>query len=106
MKLSMYEASVPLFLHTLESLRAILQKGGAHAETKKFDPTVLVNSRLAPDMFTLARQVQIASDVAKGAAARLTGTEPPKFEDTETTLPELLARVEKTIGYLRGLNAA
>jgi uncharacterized protein len=106
MKLSMYEASIPLFLHTLESLRSILQTGAAHAEAKKFDPNVLVNSRLAPDMFTLARQVQIASDAAKSAAARLTGTEPPKFEDTESTLPELIARVEKTINYLRGFTPA
>ena len=71
MKLSMYEASIPLFLHTLENLRSILQKGAAHAEAKKFDPSVLVNSRLAPDMLPLSRQVQIASDAAKGAAARL-----------------------------------
>lgn len=105
MKISMFEASVPLFLHTLESLKVILQKGAAHAEAKKFDPNILVNSRLAPDMFNLARQVQIASDAAKGAAARLTGTEPPKFEDTESTLPELVARVDKTIHYLRGLSA-
>jgi uncharacterized protein len=106
MKISMYEASIPLFLHTLESLKAILQKGAAHAEAKKFDPNNLLNSRLAPDMFNLARQIQIASDAAKGAAARLSGTEPPKFEDTETTLPELIGRVDKTISYLRGLGAA
>ncbi len=106
MKISMYEASIPLFLHTLENLRAILQKGAAHAEARKFDPNVLVISRLAPDMLTLARQVQIASDAAKGAAARLSATEPPKFEDTETTFPELVARVEKTINYLRGFSAA
>jgi hypothetical protein len=106
MKLSMYEASIPLFLHTLESLKTLLQKGAAHAEAKKFDPNVLVNSRLAPDMLNLARQVQIASDAAKGAAARLSAAEPPKFEDTEATLPELVARVDKTITYLRGLNAA
>jgi uncharacterized protein len=106
MKMSMYEASIPLFLHTLENLKAILQKGAAHAEAKKFDPGNLVSSRLAPDMLNFARQVQIASDAAKGAAARLTGTEPPKFEDTETTLPELIARVDKTIGYLRGFTPA
>jgi uncharacterized protein len=105
MKLSMYEASIPLFLHALENFRTILQKGAAHAEAKKFDPSVLVNSRLAPDMLPLSRQVQIASDAAKGAAARLSGTEPPKFEDTETTLPELIARVDKTIDYLRSFTA-
>ena len=106
MKLSMYEASIPLFLHTLENLRSILQKGAEHAEAKKFDASVLVNSRLAPDMLPLSRQVQIASDAAKGAAARLSGTEPPKFEDTESTLPELIARVQKTIDYLRGVTPA
>jgi hypothetical protein len=106
MKISMFEASVPLFLLTLENLKLILQKGAAHAEAKKFDPNVLVNSRLAPDMLNLARQVQIASDAAKGAVARLTAIEPPKYEDTETTLPELVARVDKTINYLRGLSAA
>jgi hypothetical protein len=106
MKLSMYEASIPLFLHTLENLKSILQKGAAHAEAKKFDASNLVNARLAPDMLNLARQVQIASDAAKGAAARLSGLEAPKFEDTETTFPELVARVDKTIDYLRGFNAA
>jgi uncharacterized protein len=106
MKMSMYEASIPLFLHTLENLKSILQKGAAHAQAKKFDANNLVNSRLAPDMLNLARQVQIASDAAKGAAARLSASEPPKFEDTETTLPELVARVEKTIAYLRGFSAA
>jgi len=106
MKLSMYEASIPLFLQTLENLRSILQKGAAHAEAKKFDPNVLANSRLAPDMLPLTRQVQIASDAAKSAAARLSGTEPPKFEDTETTFPELIARVDKTIDYLRSFTPA
>jgi len=106
MKLSMYEASIPLFLHTLENLRVILQKGLTHAEAKKFDPGVLVNSRLAPDMLNLARQVQIATDAAKGAAARLSGSEPPKYDDTETTLPELIARVEKTINHLRSYTSA
>jgi hypothetical protein len=106
MKMSMYEASIPLFLHTLENLKSILQKGAAHAEAKKFDANNLVNSRLAPDMFNLARQIQIASDAAKGAAARLSGLEAPKFEDNEATFPELVARVEKTIDYLRGFQAA
>jgi hypothetical protein len=105
MKISMYEASIPMFLHTLRSLRAILEKGAAHAEAKKFDPNVLVASRLAPDMLPLSRQVQIASDAAKGAAARLAGVDPPKFEDSETTIPELIARVDKTIDYLQSFEA-
>ena len=106
MNISMYEASIPTFLHSLRSLRAILEKGIAHAEAKKFDPNVLAASRLYPDMLPLTRQVQIASDAAKGAAARLSGTEPPKFEDTETTLAELVARVDKTIDYLQGFKPA
>jgi len=106
MSLSMYEASIPVFMHTLTNLRSILQKGAAHAEAKKFDVSVLIASRLAPDMFPLSRQVQIASDAAKGAAARLTGTEPPKFEDTEKTIDELIARIDKTIDYLKSFNAS
>lgn len=102
MSMSMYEASIPAFIHTLGTLKTILQKGQAHAEARKFDPTVLVSSRLFPDMFALARQVQIASDVAKGAAARLAGVEPPKFEDIETSFPELIARIDKTVDYLKG----
>ena len=102
---SMYEASIPMFLHTLRSLRAILEKGAAHAQAKKFDPAILASSRLFPDMLPLTRQVQIASDAAKGAAARLTGLEPPKFEDNETTIAELVARIDKTIDYLQGFKA-
>ena len=106
MSLSMYEASIPTFIHTLTNLKAILQKGATHAEAKKFDAAVLVNGRLAPDMFALSRQVQIASDAAKGAAARLSGSEPPKFEDTEKTIDDLIARVDKTIDYLKSFTAA
>jgi hypothetical protein len=82
MKISMYEASIPTFLHSLRSLKAILQKGVAHAESKKYDPNLLAATRLAADMLPLTRQVQIASDAAKGAA-------------------ELIARVDKTIDYLQ-----
>jgi uncharacterized protein len=106
MTMSMYEASIPTFLHTLRSLKAILGKGLAHAEAKKFDPNVLAASRLYPDMFPLTRQVQIASDAAKGAAARLAGAEPPKFDDVETTIADLIARVDKTIDYLQSFKPA
>ena len=101
MKISMYEASIPTFLHSLRSLKAILQKGVAHAESKKFEPALLAITRLAVDMLPLTRQVQIASDAAKGAAARLAGVDPPKFEDNETTIADLIARVDKTIDYLQ-----
>lgn len=100
MTLSMYQASIPLLVRSLSNLDAILQKAAAHGETKKIDPAVLVNSRLFPDMFPLSRQVQIASDTAKGCAARLAGLEPPKYEDNEATFSELAARIEMTIAYL------
>lgn len=101
MSLSLYEVAIPTFLHTLESLKSVLEKAVAHAEARKFDPNVFVTMRLYPDMLPLNRQVQIASDAAKGAAARLSNTEPPKFEDNETTMPELMARIAKTIDYLQ-----
>ncbi|HEY5682698.1 MAG TPA: DUF1993 family protein [Sulfuricaulis sp.] len=101
MIISMYRASVPVFIHMLGNLSAILDKGAAYAESKKIDPAVLINSRLFPDMFALNRQVQIATDVTKGCAARLAGQEPPSYADTETSFPELKARVDKTIAFLK-----
>jgi len=105
MSLQMYDASVPAFIAALTNLSALLTKGAAHADAKKFDPSVLVNARLAPDMFPLARQVQIASDGAKGGGARLAGVDVPSFPDTETTFPELQDRIEKTITFLKTLKA-
>jgi hypothetical protein len=102
MKISMYEASIPVFVHTLGNLNSILQKGVQYAEARKFDPNNLAATRLFPDMLPLTRQVQIASDTAKFAASRLSGTEAPKFEDNETTIAELIARVDKTLDYLKG----
>ena len=102
MKISMYEASIPVFVHTLTNLKAILQKGVQYAEARKFDPNVFASARLFPDMLPFPRQIQIACDAAKGAAARLTGTEAPRFEDVETTIPELIARIDKTVDYLKG----
>lgn len=106
MNMSMYQASIPMFIHTLKNLKAILEKGVAYAQARKFDPDVLAGSRLFPDMLPFSRQIQIASDAAKGAAARLSGTEPPKFEDSETTLAELIARIDKTIDYLKTVQPA
>jgi hypothetical protein len=88
----------------LKNLALILDKGAAFAEKKQIEGTVLTNSRLAPDMFPLARQVQIACDIAKGAAARLSGTDIPKYDDTETTFPELKARIEKTLTFVNGIS--
>ena len=100
MSISMYLASIPPILRTLTNLRAVLEKAAAHAEARKIDPSVLINARLYPDMFPLSRQVQIATDNAKGAASRLAGKEPPKYEDNESTFPELVARIDKTIALL------
>ncbi len=106
MSLSIYQSSIPVFIHMLGNLRNILQKGATHATAKNFDATVLVNSRLAPDMFALARQVQIATDMVKGCAARLASIEPPKYEDNESTIDELIARIDKTIGFLKEFSPA
>lgn len=100
MNISMYQASVPVFARALVNLAAILEKAAAQAEARKVDPAVLINFRLYPDMLPLSKQVQIATDSAKGGVARLAGTEPPKFEDNEASIPELIARLRKTVAYL------
>lgn len=105
MALSMYQASVPVFLRALGNLSTILHKAEAHAAAKKIDPSVFVNARLAPDMLSLAGQVQRASDTSKGAAGRLAGIELPRFEDTETTFADLQARIAKTVTFLQGVPA-
>ena len=101
MNISMYQSSVPVLIRMLGNLKAILGKAAAHAEARKIDPTVFTSARLFPDMFALARQIQVAADLAKGCAARLAGVEPPKYEDTETTFAELIARIDKTLAYLK-----
>jgi uncharacterized protein len=103
MQISMYQASVPVFIRMMTNLVAILEKAAAHAESRKIDPSVLVNARLFPDMFPLGRQVQIAADTAKAGPARLAGLQPPSFEDTETTFPQLIERVRKTVAFLETL---
>lgn len=100
MSISMYRASVPVFQQMLPALSACLRKGADYAAAKKFDPAVLLQSRLYPDMFPLVRQVQIAADFAKGTAARLAGQEVPKYEDTETSVDQLCARIQKTLDYI------
>ena len=100
MTISMYQASVPVFTKTLTALKATLEKAAHHAEMRKIDPTVLLQCRLYPDMFNLTRQVQIATDMAKGCVSRLAGVEIPAYEDKEATFGELIARLEKCIAYL------
>jgi hypothetical protein len=106
MTLSMYQASVPALVRMLTNLSAILDKAAAWAEARKIDPAVLTSARLAPDMHPLNRQIWIATDMAKGCAARLAGLEPPKYADTETSFEELKARISKTVDFLNSIDAA
>jgi len=105
MPYSLSQACLPVFEIGLNALSAVLDKAAAYATAKKVDPAVLLGWRLAPDMFALARQVQVACDQAKNGAARLAGIEPPKFEDTETSLEQLKQRIAKTLAYIKGLDA-
>lgn len=100
----MYQASMPVLIRMLNNLSTILNKAATFVEIKKIDPTILINARLAPDMFALARQVQIATDSAKGCAARLAGIEIPSFADTEATFPQLQERIAKTVNFLQSVN--
>jgi hypothetical protein len=104
MSFSMSQASLPTFEIGLNALSAILDKAEAFAAAKKIDPAVLLNARLAPDMFPLVRQVQVASDLVKNGAARLAGVEPPRYEDKETTIAELKARLAKTVAFVKSLD--
>ena len=106
MSFTLYDASIPLFLRVFGQLSAILDKAAVHAEAKRIDPSVFVNARLAPDMYTLAGQIQTASDAAKFAGARLAGVEAPSFPDTEATFDELKQRIAKTVAFLQGIEPA
>ncbi|MCC6917598.1 MAG: DUF1993 domain-containing protein [Alphaproteobacteria bacterium] len=101
--MSMHDAAVPTLLRVLGNLKHVLKKGEAHAEARKVDPAVLLNSRLALDMHPLVRQVQMVSDSAKGGAARLAGVEPPSMPDTETNFAELYQRIDKTVDFIKSL---
>lgn len=103
MTLSLYQASVPAFLHMFGNLSKILEKAEAYAEARKIDPAALLQARLAPDMFALPRQIQIASDTAKGAVARLAGIETPRYADTEASFAELRDRIAKTVAFIEGV---
>ncbi len=106
MALSMYQASIPVFVKTLGNLDAILDKAASFAEAKKVDPAALFGTRLAPNMFPLSRQIQVASDTSKGAAARLAGAEPPSWEDKEAGFAEFKARIERTIAFCKEFKPA
>lgn len=106
MPISMYQASVPAFAHGLSVLSHLLHQGEAHARDTGADPTTLVEARLAPDMLTLAGQVQRASDTSKLSIERLSGLPAPRMDDNEKTFAELYARIDKTIGYIKGVTEA
>ena len=101
--LSIYDATIPPLKSILTNLSAVLKKAQDHAEAKKIDPSILVSARLFPDMYPLSRQVQIATDMSKGGAARLAGVEIPKYDDTETTFDDLQARIAKTVAFLESI---
>jgi hypothetical protein len=103
MELTMVDAAILPLTRTLANLAALLAKGQADAEARGIDPAVLLQSRLYPDMFPLVRQVQIASDIARRGVARLAGSEAPAIEDTEASFPELIARLEQAIAYIRSV---
>ncbi len=105
MTVSMYSFSVPLFKTQLTALSAVLDKAAAFCEAKKIEPSVLINARIAPDMFALARQVQIATDMARGGVARLAGMEVPSAPDTETTFAELKTRIASTLAFIDSVPA-
>jgi uncharacterized protein len=106
MNISMHNASVGVFTRLLTNLSAILDKAEKWTAERKVEPAAILHSRLSPDMFHFTRQVQIATDMAKGTAARLAGQEPPRFEDNETSFAELKARVAKTLDFLKTLQPA
>lgn len=105
MALTMHAASAPILLQMLRNMRRWLDRAEAHAEAKKFDPSVYMTLRLAPDMLPFPRQIQIATDNAKGCVARLAGVEVPRFEDNETTLAQLRERIDRTIAFVESVPA-
>src|SRR4051812_13479673 len=104
MSFSISQASLPAVEMSLNALSGVLDKGAAFAAARKIDPSVLLATRLAPDMFALTRQVQVATDLAKNGTARLAGVEPPRFEDNETTIDQLKARLAKTVAFMKTLD--
>jgi uncharacterized protein len=106
MSLNLYDLTIPALARGLANLSALLDKANAHAEARKFDSQTLVQARLFPDMHPMLKQVQMACDTAKGAAARLAGLEPPSHPDTETNLVELKARIAKTLQFVNSIQPA
>jgi uncharacterized protein len=101
MSISMYQVAVPVFLRALNNLHHVLKLGETHAKAKSVEDSVMLNTRLIPDMLPLVKQVQIATDMAKNAIARLAGVDPLKFEDNETSFDELYNRIERATDYIK-----
>jgi hypothetical protein len=101
----LYQATVPVFVQTLNALDAIIDKAAAYAAERKVDPAVFLGSRLRPDMLPFVRQTQIVCDNAKNMTARLAGVEPPRFEDNEASFDEIKARIKKTLAYIATVDA-
>lgn len=99
----MYNASIPVFIQLLGGLQGVLKKAEDHAEAKKIEPSVFLQARLAPDMFSLTRQVQIACDFAKSVSARLAGVDVPETPDTEVSFADLQARINTTLSFLNSI---
>ena len=106
MSLSMYQAGIPVAIRFLNNLSAIIDKAAAHCAARNIEQSILVNFRLAPDMLPFSRQVQIASDIVKGGAARLAGVEVPSYADTEVSFDDLKARIAKTVAFLQSFKPA
>ena len=106
MTISMYQASVPRIINMLGNLSRIIEKAQAHADAKKIDPAAIIDFRLYPDMFSLCRQVQIATDTAKSVVARLAGADIPAYEDNERSFDDLKARIAKTIAFVETFTPA
>ena len=106
MTITIHQASVPVFVQGLKGLKSVLAKAAAHVDAKKLDPDALLKARLFPDMFPLLRQVQIATDFAKGCTARLAGEEVPAWDDVETDFAGLIARIDRAVAYVEGLDPA
>jgi hypothetical protein len=105
MTISMHSASVPIFTRMLGHVLQWMDKAEAHAQAKKFDTSIYLSARLAPDMLPFTKQIQIACDAAKFGVARLGGVEAPKFEDTEASLADLRERIRKTLEFIRSVPA-
>ena len=106
MSIGMYQLAIPPVVRALENLRHLLSKAASHCEARKIEPAALIQYRLFPDMRPLTFQVQVACDMAKGCVARLTGLEAPKFEDNEQSFADLESRIDRTLAFVRGVDAA